>query len=136
MGFPLNIYVLTWKDSNSNYFPNGVSRQISCNHINEGTFGVSIRGEVFPLPQTQILPAGSPPTYSPPIISPPSSDYNQETVMVLAGSITKPVYPFSTADANFKICIKLKDMTTLITYYVDATDYTNKIVGCNLSTQN
>ncbi len=122
----LNIYVLCWKDQNALYFPSGTQRMINCQHVSEGTFGVNIRGEVFSLPNTTFVPLSSPPS------SPPATDYQQERVEVKPGNVYKPNYPFpASGDANFKICTRVKDLTTQITYYLDAADYAAKIVGCN-----
>lgn len=120
-----NIYVTVWKDQNATYFPSGTPRQINCQHQQEGYFGVNIRGEVFPMSNTTFVPGSTPPA------SPPASDYEQQTALVKEGNTYKHPYPFATSNANFKICIRVKDLTTQITSYCDATDYLAKIVGCN-----
>jgi hypothetical protein len=127
----LNIYVLTWMDSNSTYFPNGVPRQINCNHQNVGIFGVNIKGEVFPLPNTTVVPPT--PVESPPITP---TDWQQQTTLEREGNVFGKPYPFATGDSAFKICNRLKDLQTGITYYVDAVDYLAKLPGCNLVAYN
>jgi hypothetical protein len=130
----LNIFVLTWKDSNSTYFPNGSYRTINCFHQNEGIYGVNNRGEVTPLPNTTFLPLSSPPQ-SPPLGSPPS-DWTKQTALVQEGNVWGTPYPFPTGNANFHLCYKIKDLSTNITYYCDVADFNNKIAGCNLAPYN
>lgn len=117
----LYIPVLTWKDDSSLYFPSGVTRQISCNHVNEGNFGVSIKGEPFPIATTTIppLPTGG-------------NQFQSETALEQGGAVFGKVTPFSTTDPAFKLCVRIKEMGSLTTLYVDAADYAAKISGCNL----
>lgn len=115
----LNIYVTCWKDSNATYFPNGVPRMINANLQREGDYGVNIRGEVFPVPtSTQVPPAAG-------------TDFQQQTALVQEGNIYKKPYPFATSDPSFKICVRVKDLSTGITYYLDAADYAAKVAGLN-----
>ncbi len=120
----LNFPVLVWKDDTALYFPDGVSRLISCNHVNEGTFGVNIRGEVFPLPSATVVQVASPPT------SPPT-DFNSGAAFVSAGNVYGTSTPFVAGTADYKACIRIKDLTNLVTSYVDATSYNANIYKCN-----
>jgi len=117
------IGVKVWKDDTALYFPSGVTRQITCKHVNEGSYGVNIKGEVFPLPSTTI----------PPLATPSGNSYQSGSAHVDAGNVYGSTTPFATGDSNYKLCIKIKDLTTLVTSYVDATDYAAKISGCNPS---
>lgn len=117
----LNIQVLTWASDNALYFPNGVSRQISCNHVNEGNYSVNIKGERKPLPTTTI----------PALASPPGNQFQSQEANVQAGNVYGNATPFATGDHNYKLCVKVKDLTTLITYYLDAADYAANIGRCN-----
>lgn len=117
----LNIYVLCWMDSNSVIYPSGSVKMISCNHQKEGDFGVNIKGEVFPLPNTTQIPPASP----------PASDWQQQTAEVQAGNTYTAPYPLASDASGFKVCTKVKDLSTMITYYLDATDYASKIPSCN-----
>lgn len=121
----LNMPVLVWKDSNGLYFPTGKYVFINCNHQKEGNYGVNISGESFPVP-TNTVPPGT-------ISSPPGAytNFEQQTALVDAGNVFGSVTPFVSDDPKYKKCVRVKDFTTMITYYVDATDYANKIPLCN-----
>jgi hypothetical protein len=38
---------------------------------------------------------------------------------------------FATGDPDYKICVRIKDFQTGITYWLDKADYEAKIAGCN-----
>jgi len=125
----LNFYVKVWKDDTALYFPNGETRSISCNHVKEGTFGVNIRGEVFAVQGTTYIPVqSSPPT------SPPTSSEGQ-TAIVQAGNVYGTATPFASGSANYKTCVRVKDLTNLVTSYVDADDYATNVVQCNFDNE-
>lgn len=119
----LNVYILCWKDTNGIYFPNGNSAMINANHQKEGTYGVSIKGEVFALPNTVLVPPASPPTND--------TDWQQQTALVNAGAEYTAPYPTATNGDQVKICVKVKDLSTMVTYYLDAADYAAQVAKFN-----
>lgn len=122
----LNITVLTWKDDDSIYFPDGEYRQINCAHVNEGNYGVNIRGESFPVSNNTNVPGN--------VTSPPTdtTEWQNQTAMVQEGNVYGPANPpFASTDPNYKLCTRIKDLQRNITSYVDAADYLTKIGSCN-----
>ncbi len=121
----LNFPVLVWKDDNALYFPDGETRLISCNHVNEGTYGVNIRGEVFSTQGATFVPL-----YSSPPTSPPTNSEGNNA-MVNAGNVYGASTPFAAGTTDYKACIRIKDMTNLVTSYVDVESYAANIYKCN-----
>ncbi len=112
-----SFFVLAWKDAGGTFFPDGAQRSISCNHLNEGLCGLTLDGEIVPLPTTTKL------------ISQAGTDFQKATVAIPSGTVT--INPLAFQDAGFKSVNRIKDMTTLQITYVDATDYASKVGICN-----
>lgn len=103
-----NIYVTVYKADNA-FYQAGKSLQISCNHVNEGNWGLNTYGEIVPLPGATVP--------------------NTETALIPEGTVFAS--PTAFGDSNFKKVTQLKDMTTLSTFWVDTADYNTKVIFCN-----
>lgn len=120
----LNVPILCYKDNNSIYFPDGVPRMINANHQKEGIYGVTLSGHTYPLPTSTSIP---PDTSSPPT----QTDFEQATAFQTGNNTYSTPYPLPVTDPNFKICVRVKDMTTQITYYLDQADYDAQVAKFN-----
>lgn len=114
-----SILVLAYKDTSGFFLAAGQQRRISCNHQNEGTFYINTVGEIIPLPQATQIPLSGEST----------TDYNAKNVLVPQGN----VYASSTqfGDSGYKTVVRIKDMESLVTTWVDSASYTTNVVKCN-----
>lgn len=124
----INIYVKCWLDANGTYYPNGKTVMLNVKHQKEGYFGVTVRGEVFPIPSADVVPP--PLTTSPPTTY---TDFQQQTAMVSEGTIfpQPSPYPVSTDGIQMKSTVRVKDLTTMVTSYLDAADYAAQVANFN-----
>src|SRR6185436_398650 len=115
----LRILVKVYKENFTIWYPTGETRNISCNHMYLGIWGINMQAEEVPIPSTTI----------PPEIGTGESNQSAQAIIPIGN-----VYVDSTyfGDSNFKVCVKVKDMDTGIVSFIDATDYANNIGKCNL----
>jgi hypothetical protein len=111
------ISVLTWKDSLSLNFPSGRRVDLRCAHVKEGEWGINIKGEIIPT-ATATVP-----------VSEPGTQFQKDTLGISAGKAYTDINHFT--DANFKACVRVKELETNNVYYVDKTSYDAAIAGCN-----
>jgi hypothetical protein len=97
----------------------GVTRNISCNHTYLGMWGINMQAEEVPVPTSTI----------PPEIGSGQSNQSAQSIIPI-GNVYVDLNYFG--DANFKVCVKVKDMVTNIVSFVDAADYAAQIGKCNL----
>ncbi len=100
----------------------GRTRQISCNHIYLGMWGINMQSEEVPIPTSTI----------PPEIGDGESNQSAQAIIAI-GNVYVDLNYFG--DSNFKVCVKVKDMVTNIVSFVDAADYATQIPKCNLVPQ-
>lgn len=109
-----NSFWATIYKADNAFYRAGRSVPISCQHIFMGVMGINTVGQIVSTPDAV--------SYSPP--SPPSS-----VVPVPQATI----FPSPTAFGNseFKSVTMVKDMLSLVTYYVDTASYNANVVQCN-----
>ncbi len=119
----LQFFALCYKDDAALYFPDGQTRAISCQHVNEGTYGVNLQGQAFALPTSTNVPITSSP--------PDPTEYEAQTALVQGGNVYYGKdKPFAVGD-NYKVCVKVKDPKTGRCTYIDAESYATNVVTCN-----
>lgn len=109
--------VLAWKDAGGTFFPDGITRTISCNHIKEGDFGLALYGEIVPLPTTT-LP-----------VDVAGTDLQHRETSIPPGTVLLNTTQFT--DSGYKQVTRIKDLDTLQITYVDTTDYATQVDTCN-----
>lgn len=113
------IAVLVYKEDSQLWLPSGTTRWISCNHTDLGVWGINMAGEIIPVPTTTV----------PPSESVDNTSYETATVLVQVGRVWVSQSYFN--DSNFKVVVKVKDMTTNIVSFVNAESYNDNIALCN-----
>ncbi len=122
-------YATVWKDDNASYFPSGEVRALPCMHAKDGIYGVNIKGQIFSLPDTVQVPQGE---TSPPTSPPTGTDWQTQQVLVGPSHVYgTEASPFATDSSNYKICVRIKDLTNNLVSYVDKTEYDANISTCN-----
>jgi len=114
-------WVTVYKSTDA-FYPEGVSKPISCNHQRVLDCGINTVGEIVSLPGA---------TYVPGTVD--VTDLQNGSAMVPQGTIFPD--PAQFVD-NFRAVTLIKDLTDLAEYYVDTAEYDTNVVSCNPSTHN
>lgn len=116
---PTKQYIITaYKDDSGVYSRAGNQVAISCNHKKEALFGITMTGEFVPLPMSTI-----------PMGTVGSNDFESGSAMIPPGTVTIDPTEF-TGPYRWQV-YQVKDMDTLRTYWVDASEYAAAVVACN-----
>jgi len=109
--------VLAWQDSAGTFFPAGAQRTISCDHINEGNYGLALNGQITKLP-TSTVPIGF-----------TGTDFQHQVASIHPGTLLSD--PTAYTNSSFKVVTRVKDLSNNNVTYVDAADYLAKFGDCN-----
>ncbi len=108
---------LVWMDNTGFYFPDGALKIISCNNSIDGVFGINTVGEVIPARSATKT------------LSETGTDYQHAQVGVRAGHIYISTTEF--AGTDFKAVVRVKDLKSNQTYYVDQASFNTNFATCN-----
>jgi len=108
-----------WRDNLGLYWPEGKLEIISCNFVNDGVWYININNEEYPAKSATktIIPLQ------------PGTDTQHEQVPVREGNVY--LNPVAYPGPGFKETVRVKDLDSQRTFWVDKESYDNNVVTCN-----